>query len=153
MNRNFYTSLSDKVYRRLLGDIVSGKIPAGEKVGEEAAAAKLKVSRTPVREAIHRLTAEGLIERIPRCGCRVKKTNSDYIRNIFECRMLLECHALESGFDNIPEMKLNEMRELLNNIDKLTGWSEDVKIMQKNWIGKSYGVDIFFNLEKSSLLE
>ena len=43
----------------------------------------------------------------------------------------------------------NYADELLNNIDKLTGWSEDVKIMQKNWIGKSYGVDIFFNLENS----
>jgi leucyl-tRNA synthetase len=39
--------------------------------------------------------------------------------------------------------------ELLNDIDKLDGWSEDVKIMQKNWMGKSHGVEIFFPVENS----
>jgi leucyl-tRNA synthetase len=37
--------------------------------------------------------------------------------------------------------------ELLEDIDKLKGWAEDVKIMQKNWIGKSYGSEIYFKIE------
>ncbi len=36
--------------------------------------------------------------------------------------------------------------ELYENIDTLTGWPEDVKVMQKNWIGKSYGTEIFFEV-------
>ncbi len=43
----------------------------------------------------------------------------------------------------------NYAGELLDDIDKLKGWSEDVKTMQKNWIGKSHGVEIFFKIENS----
>ena len=41
----------------------------------------------------------------------------------------------------------NYAEELLEDIDKLKGWSEDVKTMQKNWIGKSYGTEIHFKIE------
>lgn len=119
MEQNFYKSLPDKVYRRLLADIISGKIPPGEKLKEDALSLRMKVSRTPIREAIHRLTQEGLIERIPRCGCFVKKNNNEDVRDFFECRMLLECHALNTGFDNIPQKKIKMMQELLQNIEKL----------------------------------
>jgi DNA-binding GntR family transcriptional regulator len=115
----FYTSLSDKVYKRLLSDIISGRISAGEKVGEELLSAKMRVSRTPVREAIHRLTQEGLIERIPRCGCFVKKQNRNEIRELFECRQVLECAALEMGFSNIPKERLSAMSELIEDIEKM----------------------------------
>jgi len=82
--QRFYTSLSDKVYNRLLADIISGKIAAGDKLGEDAFSARMKVSRTPVREAIHRLTQEGLIERIPRCGCFVKEQDLNQLEEVFE---------------------------------------------------------------------
>ena len=124
MKQQFYTSLSDKVYNRLLADILSGCIPVGEKLGEDAISAKMKVSRTPVREAIHRLTQEGIIERIPRCGCFVKKQNRDEVREIFECRQLMECYALTEGFDNIEKNRLTEMTKLVDELGEITSEEE-----------------------------
>lgn len=115
--QRFYTSSSDKVYNRLLADIFSGKIAAGEKLGEDAISTKMKVSRTPVREAMQRLTQEGLIERIPRCGCFVKAQDRNQLVEVFECRQILECQALDSGFERISERHRREMKKLIRKID------------------------------------
>ncbi len=57
----------------------------------------------------------------------------------------VELKELEQWFLRIT----NYAEELLNYIEKLDGWPEDVKIMQKNWIGKSEGVNLFFPIESS----
>ena len=55
-------SLGDEVYTRLLESIMSGEFPAGAALREEKVCEQLGVSRTPLREAMIRLTREGLLE-------------------------------------------------------------------------------------------
>ena len=57
----------------------------------------------------------------------------------------VEVKDLEQWFFKITDYA----EELLSDIDKLKGWAEDVKTMQKNWIGKSYGSEIYFKVEGS----
>ena len=108
-----HLSLAEQVYHRLLDQIVNGRLPEGSKLSEETICADLGVSRTPAREALMMLDRDKLIERIPRRGCFVRKFDRNEVADIFECRRLLECLALEQGFDNIPEKILLKLKSKL----------------------------------------
>ena len=72
-------SLADKVFKKLEEEILNGALKAGENLTELRISARLGVSRTPVREAIHRLEQEGLVQLTPQqgrrgCGCQRKRS-------------------------------------------------------------------------------
>jgi DNA-binding GntR family transcriptional regulator len=84
------TKASDRAYRTLLEEIQSGALPAGAVLGEVEQAARLGVSRTPLREAIRRLVADGLVaQQSPRVMV-VTAVDADNIRELFEVRRALE---------------------------------------------------------------
>ena len=58
-------SLTERVYRDLRAAIITGSIPGGTRLVESNLAAEMEVSRTPVREALHKLALEGLLYSIP----------------------------------------------------------------------------------------
>lgn len=84
------TSASDRAYAALLDGIQSGSIEAGTVLGEVEQAARLGVSRTPMREALRRLIADGLVvQQSPRITV-VAGLDADDIRSLFEIRRALE---------------------------------------------------------------
>ena len=108
-----HLSLAEQVYHQLLDQIISGKLSEGAKLSEENICRDLGISRTPAREALMMLHRDKLVNRIPRRGCFVRKFDSKEIRDLFECRRLLECLVLKQGFDSISEEKLLELRDIL----------------------------------------
>ncbi|KJL27264.1 putative HTH-type transcriptional regulator YdfH [Microbacterium foliorum] len=81
---------SDRAHAALLEDIQSGALPAGSVLGEVEQAARLGVSRTPMREALRRLAADGLVvQQSPRVTV-VADLDADDIRALFEIRRALE---------------------------------------------------------------
>src|SRR5262249_20109196 len=74
--------------------ILAGRIPAGARIGEVDLARQLSVSRTPIREALSRLAAEGLVELSPNRGARVTSWSTAELREIFELRLRLEPYAV-----------------------------------------------------------
>lgn len=83
-------SASDRAYADLLDGIQSGVLPAGFVLGEVEQAARLGVSRTPMREALRRLAADGLVvQQSPRVTV-VADLDADDIRALFEIRRALE---------------------------------------------------------------
>lgn len=81
---------SDRAYQTLLGEIQSGALAPGAVLGEVEQAARLGVSRTPLREAIGRLAADGLVaQQSPRMTV-VTDVDVDDIRELFEVRRALE---------------------------------------------------------------
>ncbi|WP_308491976.1 GntR family transcriptional regulator [Microbacterium terrisoli] len=81
---------SDRAYRRLLDEIQSGALAPGAVLGEVEQAARLGVSRTPLREALGRLAADGLVvQQSPRVTV-VSEIDADDIRELFEVRRALE---------------------------------------------------------------
>lgn len=94
-------TLADVVADRVATEIVSGVIKPGEALGEAEVAARLGVSRSPVREAIRRLAAEGLVQIVPRRGAVVTSLSEADGTNLYEVRALLEglCvrHVVEEG--------------------------------------------------------
>ncbi len=97
-------NLSDQAYEELVKKIVSGTYPAGETLPEEKLTVEFGISRTPVREALRRLAAEGLIEPLPR-GFRVALPDEKALRELFECRCMLELQALKRAIGRIPAEK------------------------------------------------
>ncbi len=92
------------MYEHLRERIVNKTFPAGARLAEETISAELEVSRTPVREALHRLTQEGFVVYAPRRGCRVKPLSRREAGEIFELRSILEPLALREAWPRIsPE--------------------------------------------------
>ena len=82
--------LSDVVYESLLEDILSGRRQAGEPLSELALTKVLKVSRTPVHNAMLQLIKDGLVKQDPNCRPVVMGVESKDIIEIYEMRILLE---------------------------------------------------------------
>jgi DNA-binding GntR family transcriptional regulator len=88
-------SLSESVYQRLLESILMGKYPQGAVLSELGVARELKVSRTPVHDALRQLSKDGLVVRERNCRARVAGMTADDVFEVFEMRKLLEGPAAE----------------------------------------------------------
>lgn len=83
-------SVVDQVYAAIRERIVDGSLPRGTRVHQEDLAAELGVSRTPVREALRRLAAEGLVEMRTNRGARVADVDRGGMRAAYEARLVIE---------------------------------------------------------------
>lgn len=88
---------ADWVDRRLRAAILSGELPPGQKLVAGPLAARLAVSATPLREAIQRLAATGLVEVAPQRGARVAAASARDAEEIYELRALLDPLALRDS--------------------------------------------------------
>jgi DNA-binding transcriptional regulator YhcF (GntR family) len=88
---------SERAYRRLKQLILDNEIPAGSQMLELEAAARLGMSRTPVREAMVRLEQEGMVELRSRHGMRVLPISADALAEIYEILTALEGIAAEAA--------------------------------------------------------
>lgn len=84
---------SDRAYAMLREDIVEWRLPPGTVLGEVEQAKRLGVSRTPLREALARLTADGLAAQHTGRGVVVTPISSETVEALFELRQALECQA------------------------------------------------------------
>lgn len=92
-------ALSERVYRAVLQMLAQGTLAANEPLRIEELAKALEVSQTPVREALARLEATGLIERLPRKGYRVPPPlDPGQLRDLMESRRLIEVAAVIRAF-------------------------------------------------------
>lgn len=97
--------LADSAYDTLRHQILSGELVHGERLAEEEIAETLGISRTPVREALRRLAAEGLVDVAPNRGASVARWESADLQEIFDLRAILESYAAEQATSNTsPEL-------------------------------------------------
>src|SRR5579884_691100 len=89
-------SLRQRVYAALLEAIVSGELAPGTRLRDLDLAARLGVSRTPVREALQRLEDEGLVETSPRASTRVTPLDARAARDAFP--VVAALHALATRY-------------------------------------------------------
>jgi DNA-binding GntR family transcriptional regulator len=83
-------SVVDQVYTAIRERITSGSLPRGARVHQEDLAEELGVSRTPVREALRRLAAEGLVEMRTNRGARVADIDQGGMRGAYDARLVVE---------------------------------------------------------------
>jgi DNA-binding GntR family transcriptional regulator len=83
-------SVVDLAYERIRAMVIEGEIPPGARLGQVELAEQLGISRTPIREALRRLTGEGLAEFVPNRGFRAASPGLDDVLHRLEVRSLLE---------------------------------------------------------------
>jgi DNA-binding GntR family transcriptional regulator len=88
-------SLADAAYRQIRRRILDNDWPPGHRALEQEVALALGMSRTPVREALLRLSADNLVELIPRHGMRVLPVSPADLAEIYQIVTALECLAVE----------------------------------------------------------
>ncbi len=102
---------SDDVYERLREAIVTGRARPNERLIEAELAERLQVSRTPIRESLQRLAAEGLVVSRRR-GWVVLEHTSTEIREIYEARAALEGYCARLAAERATEAQLKEIASL-----------------------------------------
>ncbi|MCA0941896.1 GntR family transcriptional regulator [Salipiger pacificus] len=105
-------SLTDQAYARLREEIITCTLRPGTDIGEQELAARLSMSKTPVREALARLTLEGMVEAFPRRGYRVTPVTVKDITDIFTVRKALEGVAAELAALRMSDAELDELEAL-----------------------------------------
>ena len=98
------------------GLILRGVYRPGAKLGEVELAARLNVSRTPVREALHRLAADGLVEIVPHKGARVVAFTAAELEHIFDLRAQVEGTAARRAATTITDEELEHLTQLAEQI-------------------------------------
>jgi DNA-binding GntR family transcriptional regulator len=106
-----------RAYAAIREQIVSGAFPAGHRLVEDDLAELTGVSRTPVREALNLLRAEGLIEGEARRGARVTGWTPQEIDEIYELRGLLEGHGCRLAARSIGPEELDELDVLCDEME------------------------------------
>ena len=106
-------SLADQVFERMEADILSGKYERGEVLTEMKLCADMGVSRTPIREAAHRLAQEHLVLMTTKGIAVLGVTDKDLV-DIYDIRMRLEGMAAALAAKNATEEQIEKMREALD---------------------------------------
>lgn len=105
-------SLADQAYDRLREEIITCILRPGTEIGEQELATRLQMSKTPVREALARLTQEGMVEAFPRRGYRVTPVMVKDIADIFVVRKALEAAAAELAATRLSDAELDALEVL-----------------------------------------
>lgn len=111
-----------RVAAALKSRIARWELPDGHRLVEEQLAAEFGVSRSPVREALRSLAADGYVESVPRSGYRVRQPSLDDIRELYELRLALELMVVDKlaeraaagdTLDSVAELRdLNDQQAL-----------------------------------------
>lgn len=111
-------SLKDHVYEYIAEKLKDGSLKPNDKINEKHLSDKLDVSRTPVREALIQLAAEGLLESEPRRGFRVKPLVLEEARDLYQLIGHLDAMAAILALDNMTEEDISSMKSLHSKMNK-----------------------------------
>jgi DNA-binding GntR family transcriptional regulator len=103
--------LVDRLAGEIQSKVLSGAMPVGSRLRQEALAEEFGVSRTPVREALRQLQASGLVELLPNRGAIVRGPSAREIREAYEIRAELEGLAAELAAERISDRDLRRLQE------------------------------------------
>ena len=121
-------ALVDELAAQLQGRVLSGEIPTGTWLRQETLAAEFGVSRTPVREALRKLQASGLVEMRPQRGALVRMPSARDVREAYEVRAELEGLAASVAATRIRDDELRRLREaqelFRHSVASLLAWRE-----------------------------
>lgn len=114
-------TLQEKVYSSLRDSIVKNEMMPGDVLSIDSLAKELGVSPTPIREALAKLSAQGLVINARNKKARVAPITEEDVREIYEVRKLIEPHATElaaEGIANDPQLReeLEELKDLAYEI-------------------------------------
>ncbi|ERS89591.1 MULTISPECIES: GntR family transcriptional regulator [Halomonas] len=106
-------TLAERVFQQLQDAIVRGEMAPGSKITEPGLSRTYGISRGPLREAMRRLEAHRLIERVPHVGARVVKLSMKELLELFDVREALESMAARLAAEHMTAEEIAGLREVL----------------------------------------
>jgi DNA-binding GntR family transcriptional regulator len=121
-----------RAHAALRQSILSGDVAPGQRLVEEELAATIGVTRQSLRAALLDLTAEGLVERIPNRGARVRVVSSEEAVAITECRMALEALCAAKAAQRITDDDAAQLRELAASLERAVAEANHLRYSELN---------------------
>jgi len=106
------SKLSSQVHKHLLAEILEGRLPSGTPLRETELATQLGVSRTPIREALKQLAAEGFVEVYPNRSGIVRRFTAEQLRQIYQVREALEGMAAELAAGHLTPADFAQLEKM-----------------------------------------
>jgi DNA-binding GntR family transcriptional regulator len=126
--------LTDYAYSEILQMILSAVIKPGTRIREDLLATQLGISRTPVREAVKRLTQTGFITNINRKGLYCVKVTTDDLLNLLDLRKIMETFSFEKCIDLASEDDIKELQQIIDGFHENMS---NIKKLEKESRGKA----------------
>jgi len=99
-----YLSLAESAYRKIKDAILKHEIVPGERLSQDELVLRLKISQTPIREALARLVQDGYVSQVTNRGYRVSEMTAEEVVELFELRQVLEAYCIDEAIRRIsPE--------------------------------------------------
>ncbi|HEY0296231.1 MAG TPA: GntR family transcriptional regulator [Bordetella sp.] len=124
MATNTVLSLPEMVYQHLRNAILNGTFTPGQVLRQEEVAVRLGVSRSPLREALPRLEAEGIVVLNPRRGYSVAKIEPEEITEAFDLRVLLEVELARKSIARRTDADIARVYAILNEMRAMSETAE-----------------------------
>jgi DNA-binding GntR family transcriptional regulator len=122
--------LREVVYDSLKRSILHGKLKAGQRLIEETLANQIGISRTPVREAFHKLERDDLVSRLPKGGFAVREFTKEDVEEIFGIRIALESYAAFLAAVHITPDKISALEKKADESENALGKGDGEKAVQ-----------------------
>lgn len=126
------SSVRERTYNLLRKQLLRGQFHSNERLTEESLAKKLGVSRTPVREALHKLELEGLVKMAGARGFCVPEGSVEDMNELFEIRAILEGHALACVCKVVTRVHIQSLRELVDRAEDAFGAKKLERVFDYN---------------------
>ena len=111
-------NLGTQVFEQVKGMILGGKIPPGRRIIENEVADSMGISRTPVREAVHRLAAEGFLNPLPKGGYAVRGLTLSGVEETFDIRSTLESFAASLAAKKFADEELVPLEKMIDEFQR-----------------------------------
>jgi DNA-binding GntR family transcriptional regulator len=116
-----YTRMSDLAYRAIREAIVSGEFEQGTRLNQDELAKRLGVSRAPIRDALNRLEAEGLVQTQSRAGgVVVADVTEQQVVDIYELRAILDAACVRLACERMSDAELKRLQEIVDETVRVT---------------------------------
>ena len=126
------TPVREWTYNNLKSNVLAGRFTPGERLTEEHLANGLGVSRTPVREALHKLASEGLIQPLGSRGFCVAPDSCEDIEDLFDIRAALEGYAIRIVCESITEPDIEKLNRFIEKAENALGRNKLDEIFEYN---------------------
>jgi GntR family transcriptional regulator, rspAB operon transcriptional repressor len=153
-------SLLDRAYNEIKLRIITCRYRPGEVLSEAAMSLELRIGRTPIHQAIHRVMADGLVSIMPRKGIMVRPISVDEAMEIIGVRLVTECYCARLAANRIDDAELQRLEAILDASEKVAK-KRDIKqlmLLDREFhdalaraAGNSVLADVLRNLHERSL--
>ncbi|WP_247743406.1 GntR family transcriptional regulator [Shimia sp. R10_1] len=148
----------NSAYSALLNEIRDGHLSPGDRLRETELAKRFNISRTPVREAIRLLEADGLVTHLPRVGATIRRLDYSEVMELYEMRVVLECTAARMAARAASDVEIAELSAISEMLAQVGEGTEASRLNRQfhlallNAAKNRFLTKSMFNLQKAMLI-